>query len=48
MIHRYIKSDMLQMKIIHREDIKNMDEKWERLFSLFVQNKIEKIYSNIL
>lgn len=41
MMHRDIKKDMLQMQHIHREDIKNMDDKWERLFSLFVQDKID-------
>jgi len=27
--------------LIIRDDIKKMDEKWERLFSLFVQDKID-------
>lgn len=37
-----------RMETFHREDIKSMDEKmikidekWERLFSLFVQDKID-------
>lgn len=48
MIRRDIKMDMIQMQTIHREDIQRMDaaiirmdEKWEKLFSLFVQDKID-------
>lgn len=42
MIRRDIKIDMLQMQTFHREDLKAMDDKWERLFALFVQDKKSK------
>lgn len=34
-------ASVLGFFLIIRDDIKKMDEKWERLFSLFVQDKID-------
>jgi hypothetical protein len=59
MIHRDLKSDMIEREVQHKEDLMQrdiqhkedikiikvdmgkMDEKWERLFTLFVQDKID-------
>ncbi len=34
-------ASVLGFFLIIRDDIKKMDEKWERLFNLFVQDKID-------
>lgn len=41
LIHRDIKSDMKDRHIEHKRDMEKMDERWEKLFSLFVQDKID-------